>query len=95
MGGVTFRKPPRKPNEEEETKLSKSVTPEQAPPNFEEEETLRSDSGVTPEQAPPNARKNFCKKFKGKVLTRRRKKILRNNSGVTPESKLGGGAILS
>ena len=65
--GVTFRKPTRKPTEEEETKMSKSVTPEQAPTNFEEEEISRSDSGVIPEQAPPNARKNFGKNFKAKL----------------------------
>ena len=93
--GGTFRKPPRKPNEEEETKLSKIVTPNRHPPNFKEEETLRSDSRVTPEQAPLSLRKNFCQESEDKILTRRRKKILRNKSRVTRESARGGGAILN
>ena len=50
---VTFSKAPRKPNEEEETKLGKSVTPEQAPPNARKEEISWKRIGVTPDDAHP------------------------------------------
>ena len=105
---VTFCKLPRKPNEEEETKLGKRVTPEKHPRTGGRRKLPGNASGPPPNRQPRTRRRkeeterganqrqfslNVSLQGHPRIQARRRKEILRSESGVTPESERGGGRI--